>query len=167
MNLKDFRKKIEEATQGIPRKHPQNIASLSKDYPHSITLQSNPNYMDSTTDCFLFVFQANIPDELVKKIGKFYEDKDTSNRVDYFLQLLDDGFIELHTLRKANDEVVVYFNDGVPTHFGRLENDLVISKWGIGLIWKHKLFEVPLSYGDAVKYSDGNIDNKVLKRLLS
>lgn len=165
MNLKDFRKKIEEATQGIPRKHPENIASLFKDYPYSIMLQSNPNYIDSTTDCFLFVFQGKIPDKLVEKIRNFYED--TSTRVDYFHQLLDDGFIELHTSRKANDEVVVYFNDGVPAHFGKLENDLVISKWGIGLIWKHKLFEVPLSYGDTVKYSDGNIDNKVLKRLLS
>lgn len=70
----------------------------------------------------------------------------------------------MHTSRKANDEVVVYFKDGVPTHFGKLKNDLVISKWGIGLIWKHKLFEMPLSYGDTAKYSDGNIDIAALKQ---
>jgi len=165
ISLKNFRKKIEEATQGIPKKHPENIASLLKDYPHSITLQSNPNFIDSTTDCFLFVFQSKIPDELVEKIENLYDD--VSNSVNYFHQLLDDGFTELHTSRKANDEVVVYFKDGVPAHFGKFENDLVISKWGIGLIWKHKLFEVPLSYGDIAKYSDGNIDIEALKRLLS
>jgi hypothetical protein len=165
MNLKNFRKKIEEATQGNPQKHPENIASLLKYYPHSITLQSNPISRDPTIDCFLFVFQGKLPNELVEKIEKFYDD--TSNVADYFHQLLDDEFIEMHTSRKANDEVVVYFKDGVPAHFGRLENDLVISKWGIGLIWKHKLFELPLSYGDTAKYSDGNIDIEALKRLLS
>ena len=40
--------------------------------------------------------------------------------------MLDDGFIEMHTYRKANDAVVVYFKDGVPAHFGKFENDLVI-----------------------------------------
>ena len=165
MNLKNFREKIEEATQGIPKKHPENIASLSKYYPHSITLQSNPNCIDPTIDCFLFVFLGKLPDELVEKIGNFYDD--TSNCADYFHQLLDDGFIKMHTSRKANDEVVVYFKDGVPTHFGKLENDLIISKWGIGLIWKHKLFEMPQSYGDIARYSDGNIDIGALKRLFS
>ena len=124
--LKNFRKKIDEATQGIPKKHPENIASLSKYYPHSITLQSNPNYMDPTIDCLLFVFQRKLPNELAEKIGNFYDA--TSNVADYFHRLLDDEFIEMHTSKKANDEVVVYFKDGVPAHFGRLENDLVISK---------------------------------------
>ena len=50
---------------------------------------------------------------------------------------------------------------------GKLENDMIISKWGIGLIWKHSLFELPLSYGSTVKYSDGDVDNKVLELLLS
>lgn len=165
ITLENFRKKLEEATQGIPKKHPENIASLSKDYPHIITLQSNPNCIDPTIDCFLFVFKCKIPDELEKKIINIYDD--ASNFGAYVHQLLDDGFIEMHTLPKTSDEVVVYFKDGVPVHFGKLENDLVISKWGRCLIWKHKLFEVPLSYGDTAKYSDGNIDIEALKRLLS
>jgi hypothetical protein len=28
----------------------------------------------------------------------------------------------------------------------------VISKWGTGLLYNHKLFEVPASYGDDVSY---------------
>ena len=165
MNLEDFREEIEKATQGIPKKHPEKIASLLKIYPHSITLQCNPNCIDATTDCFLFVFESKIPKDLVDKIRNI--DADTSNRKDYFQQLLNKGFIELHTPRKANDEIVVYFDCEIANHFGKLENDMIISKWGIGLIWKHSLFELPLSYGSTVKYSDGDVDNKVLELLLS
>ncbi len=38
LSLKNFRKKIEEATQGIPKKHPENIASLLKANPYRVKI---------------------------------------------------------------------------------------------------------------------------------
>ena len=166
MELIRFRQKLEEATQGIPRKHPQAIASLSKSYPHSISLQCNPNYMDSTSDCFLYVFEQRIHPALVNKIRNI--DTETSERPDFFQKLLLRHFIELHASREITDEVVVYFDGEIAKHFGIIiENDMIVSKWGIGLVWKHSVFEVPLSYGDIVKYSNGKVDNEILEELLS
>jgi len=47
-------------------------------------------------------------------------------------------------------------------HFGKIEQDRIISKWGKGLIWEHPVFEVPLSYGHVVKYSNGIVNNEAL-----
>jgi len=68
MELNVLRQELEKATQGIPRKHPELIASPSEKYPHRITVQCNPNFMDSTSDCFIYVFKEKIPNELIEKI---------------------------------------------------------------------------------------------------
>jgi hypothetical protein len=163
--LNDFRKELELATQGIPRKHPQLIADLKKKYTHSISLRSNPNMMDPTSDCFLFVFEEYIPEELVGKIRVFSQN--SSVRSNVFQNLLDNGFIELHDDRKTDDRIVVYFDKLIVTHFGKIERNKILSKWGAGLIWEHPVFEVPLSYGNAIRYSNGQIDIKVLEKILS
>ena len=165
IELNDFRKELDLATQGIPRKHPQSITALLEKYPHSISFKCNPNMMDSTSDCFLFVFEEDIPKELIGKIKDYSQN--FSERSDVFQKLLDNGFIELHNTRKTDDKVIVYFDKEIVTHFGKIENDKIISKWGVGLIWKHPVFEVPLSYGNAVMYSNGQIDIKVLEKILS
>lgn len=164
MELDDFRKELEKATHGIPRRHPQSIGALLEIYPHSISLQCNPNMMDTKSDCFLFVFEEKLPKELIRKIKGFSQN--TSERFDIFQKLLNNGFIEFHTTRKTDDKVIIYFDGEIVTHFGKIENNKIISKWGEGLIWEHPVFEVPLSYGNTVKYSNGKVNNEVLEKLL-
>ena len=165
MELNDFRKQLDLATQCIPRKHPDAIRALSKEYTHSISLRCNPNIMDSTSDCFLFVFEEYVPEQLVGKISAFSQK--ASEKSNVFQVLLDNGFIELHDERKADDKIVVYFDKGTVTHFGKIQNDKILSKWGVGLIWEHPVFEVPSSYGNEVKYSSGRPEVEVLEKLLS
>ncbi len=163
MELNEFRKKLEQITQGcIPSKHPQCINSLLNEYSHSIIAQGNPNYMDGTTDCFMYVFKQKIPNSLMEKIYYISE-----NSMNYFQELLDSGFIELHDTKSTDDTVTVYFDNSVAKHFGKIVNGEIISKWGKGLIWKHRVFEVPISYGNIVKYSNGKININILDKILN
>ena len=166
MELNEFRKELEKATQGIPSKHPENIYSLSKDYSYSITVQCNPNFMDATSDCFIYVFKEKIPEELIKKIYKVSQ-KTPENSRNLLQELLDNGFVELHDTKNIGDTVIVYFDNGIVKHFGKIEKDKIISKWGKGHIWKHIVFEVPISYGNTVKYSNGKIKIEVLETVLN
>ena len=52
-------------------------------------------------------------------------------------------------------EAVIYFDDqGVPKHAGKIvsEEKRIKSKWGGGLFLEHGLWEVPESYGNAVRF---------------
>ena len=49
--------------------------------------------------------------------------------------------------------LVVYLESGRVRHIGRLRAvDLVESKWGVGHLYRHGLFEVPASYGTEVRH---------------
>jgi len=49
-------------------------------------------------------------------------------------------------------DVVVYFEGNQVQHAGIVQNDLIVSKWGTAHTLKHKLFEVPDTYGTTVRF---------------
>ena len=49
-------------------------------------------------------------------------------------------------------DVVVYSDDGVVKHAGRVQDGMIVSKWGTAHLWWHRLYEVPLRYGSTVKF---------------
>lgn len=51
-----------------------------------------------------------------------------------------------------NDDLVLYFDEQIPTHAGLVTESRVISKWGKGHIYKHGFLEVPASYGDTIRF---------------
>jgi len=75
--------------------------------------------------------------------------------------------LSMHDEKKDGDQVVIYFDKGDPTHFGKIVGNKIESKWGSGCVWLHDLFEVPLSYGESVKYSDGKLDLDIFENILT
>lgn len=164
MDTNEFRHKLDEATQGFPRKHIKRIADLNGLYPHNIRLYGNPNVFDND-DCFLYVFRDRIPSDLLT----IFENLVTDNSdlfEDIGHDLISKGFISLHNDQRGSDTIAVYFAGGAAKHFGRIEGNRIISKWGRGYAWKHDLFEVPLSYGNTVKFSNGEIDEDVFRKIV-
>lgn len=164
MDEKKFRAKLDEATHGFPRKHIDRIAGLKKLYPHKISLHGNPNIFERD-ECFLYAFRDLLPDDLLDAFINLVSDKP-----ELFESICRDltlkGFVSLHADRMDSDRIVVYFLENTPKHYGRIEGDTVLSKWGSGYAWKHGLFEVPLSYGDNVRFSSGVIDRSVFKMVI-
>lgn len=166
MEIHELREKLEEMTKGIPTRHPERIGALKKAYPHEIAAQGNPNWIDTRTDCFLYAFKDKIAADLVGMIESLVEDNpDLFEKIGE--RLISEGFISLHEDRSPDDQVVVYFQEKHTKHFRKLVDDRVISKWGRGLVWKHRVFEVPISYGTQVMYSAGQIDEAVLRKVIA
>jgi hypothetical protein len=69
--------------------------------------------------------------------------------------LLGNGrLVEIECSNAANRDLVFYFDDqGRSKHAGLwLGDKRVQSKWGIGHLYKHQIFEVPESYGTNVRF---------------
>jgi len=164
MDEKQFRAKLDEATNGFPRKHIDRIAGLKKLYPHKISLHGNPNFFERD-DCFLYAFRNLLPDDLLAAFINLVSDKP-----ELFESICNDlilkEFVSLHAKQIDSDRIVVYFLGNTPKHYGRIEGDTVLSKWGNGYIWKHGLFEIPLSYGETIRFSGGVIDRSVFNTVI-
>ncbi len=165
MDSYEFRKKLDEVTEGLPGKHVKGIENLKADHSHNIRIYDNPNFVDNV-DCFLFVFRDSIPSDLLNAFEDLAEDNKGQSE-DIVNDLVLKGFISLHDDRRESDAIVVYFAGALAKHFGKIEDNRIVSKWGgVGHAWKHGPFEVPLSYGETVKFSNGQIDEHVLRKVL-
>lgn len=48
-------------------------------------------------------------------------------------------------------DLVLYSDPTGLQHAGKWNSDSVLSKWGLGHVWRHGVFELPASYGDVVE----------------
>lgn len=147
-----LRVKLEHIAQQEPvEKHAELIAKLHNEYRHSIVLETATapkNVQTPEYTCFNYAF------ELV--------DVNIVN-VSYALELLNDGLFvssliaqrleEIDPRESTDGDVVVYSDAREIMHAGKVFSGFVVSKWGHGgLLWKHRLFEIPSSYGDNVRF---------------
>ena len=112
---------------------------------------------------FRFAFEDEIPAEIWRQIDKL----PARLHRDLLITSLSEGILPVHDEQNAGDKFVVYLDGDTPKHFGRLEGNKVMSKWGRGRILNHGLWEVPLTYGSKVKYSSGDIDCATLKKVIN
>lgn len=73
---------------------------------------------------------------------------------EFMIFLLERQYLsEIEEENAERGDLVVYFEEGKPTHAGILkESRRVISKWGKGLLLEHQLFEVPAIYGNECRF---------------
>ena len=66
--------------------------------------------------------------------------------------LVDRGFLVEQPSPKPG-LLIAYLSEGRFRHIGKLTDRCRIqSKWGIGNLYEHATFEVPISYGDAIQF---------------
>ncbi|TET47491.1 hypothetical protein E3J62_01285 [candidate division TA06 bacterium] len=165
--LRQLRVRLGEITRDtLPTKQPDLIAGLKTSYSHSIDLVGNPNFVNTRDDCFIHTFGDGIGTSVLNRMRELGA-RDEFEGEDLYTPLIDRGFLpSLHDQRETEDQVVVYFDKEVTKHLGKMCGDRIESKWGQGHIWRHGLWEVPLSYGNTVKYSVAEVDHSVLLELL-
>jgi hypothetical protein len=50
-------------------------------------------------------------------------------------------------------DIILYFREGSPAHAGIIVGEgRVVSKWGIGNLYEHNVYEVPEKYGQEIRY---------------
>ena len=70
---------------------------------------------------------------------------------DFATYLIDTAVLADISAPAAGD-LVLYRDTQCFTHAGVVQAKSIISKWGVGHLWVHGLWEVPASYGDAMDF---------------
>ena len=69
-----------------------------------------------------------------------------------FVQYLVDTRLDEISIEDAKDGDHVLYIGSQIEHAGKVAQDAVESKWGKAHLWRHGVFEVPLRYGNTVRF---------------
>lgn len=149
---KEFRQKLQEMTQELDvSKHPALLIGLSKTYPNSILILPSAHPIDRYT-CLVHAFDFTEKKEYLEIAtcgsGRIFASPA------FALWLLQHNFLDELTQNEDSKGAIILYMDGKNIrHAGLVTRvDRVISKWGIGHLYEHEVFEVPESYGTEVRF---------------
>lgn len=130
------------------------VAALAASHPHGIRLEEEvPATLEGPAQytCFMFALGLAPPPAAVQAVMR--DPAGQFPGVDFVRSLVVKS--RLRPAAPARDgDVVVYFKGEDPVHAGLLEGGDVVSKWGLGHLWRHACWEVPAAYGDTVRLFD-------------
>lgn len=141
----------EEMSVGL---HPARIEVLRAEFGHTIRVVDSQFPIDAYT-CVMHSFEL-IDDPTYEDIAS-YGLGNTFAGADFIHFLLNQNLLK----EKSPDSVVIndfifYFDDDRFRHVGKvLGGARILSKWGVGLLYDHSIWEVPSSYGQTIHYFDG------------
>jgi len=149
-----LRRLISSVTQtSDPRDHEHGIKILKEKAAHGIVLLENGN---ETVNCFMFAFGL-VPWQSAIDVRYYAAHPDTWLDHDCLIGFIDHLKRERHLEPVAivdadQGDVVVYYEENKPVHAAMIElNDRLVSKWGVGNVWQHALWEVPEAYGSSAE----------------
>jgi hypothetical protein len=142
-----------EETDGA--RHPELLRKLSREHPNTITILESLHPLHCYT-CFVHAFGfTEMPQYVsIAQIGFNY----VYASPDFAHWLCDQGrLVEVTGSDLVPNDLALYTStDGRFRHaaifFG---SDRFQSKWGLGYLFEHRLFEVPDSYGNSARFFRG------------
>lgn len=119
-------------------------------YPHAIEpLDPDPKINAMVEHYTCFMYALDIADsEPVIKIARVHDK--IFPGADLIEHVMGTCLARVSKSARSDGDLVIYFRGGRPAHAGKADADRVVSKWGVGLMWRHPVFEVPSSYGETV-----------------
>lgn len=133
-------------------RHPTLLAGLTCECPNTVTLLNSVHPIRRYT-CLMHVFDfAGKPEYAAiatSGLGRIFAASAFAH------WLIERGLLaEVNQADVHEGDLVFYFgDDGRFQHAGMCVTDgRVVSKWGIGHLYEHGLFEVPESYGTKVRF---------------
>ncbi|GEM_PF-1370164 len=158
----ELRRKLKEITDkyrgDTVGKQIKLIMELSKQHPHSITLRREAIPSDRSTfafNCFMYAFDMLDSSE-VETIRHRYPFTlnifPGSGFVDF---LLNTAVMQERRENAKDGDVILYRDSAKITHAGKIISGRIESKWAGGHLWEHDILEVPIDYGDELKFVTG------------
>jgi hypothetical protein len=141
---------LSEALGSALELQPEVVRSLANRYPHSVEVFRQVVEADVRTwqfNCHAFAMGLSSTDDYWR-INTERPNVIASGR---FVEALLSGVTPIRASEAADGDLVVYYATTV-VHTGVVAGSRVVSKWSMGHTWRHGLLEVPVPYGDAVKY---------------
>jgi hypothetical protein len=145
--LRELLQKITD--DGDPASHPKVIAELAIEQPHTIKCLTGPADKIEKFTCVMHALGIEFNSEYIDLVERLpsviYA---STNFVHFLLQKR-----ELIERSIAPNLLIIYFDGDPVKHIGRMATaERVRSKWGIGHLYEHAIWEVPQRYGDNVRF---------------
>jgi hypothetical protein len=155
IDTRGLRELLEEITDRyaddrVAEQIPQ-IAELNARFPHSISLLQSAIRDQPETfqfNCYQHSFGLARA-ESVARIMKEYWHVFPGREFAEFL--LNTRLEEIRADNARDGDHVIYAGSEIE-HAGIVRGERIESKWGLGHLWRHGVYEVPLRYGNHVRY---------------
>lgn len=145
-----LRQELQEMTQNTNvADHVRLLKELTLKHPNSIQIVPSSDHISRYT-CLMhalaFTEKQDYIDIVTSGDGRIFAGADFAH------WLLKEGYLHPLCFNQLQvDDLVIYFCVDRFKHIGLWkENNRVLSKWGTGNLYDHKLMEVPSSYGETV-----------------
>lgn len=145
---------LRESLQSVTEKfkvvdHAAQIELIRQNYHH--TIQPISKVADGLKyNCVMSALGIQDDSRYVSMAMRCPHDVHANSNFVHFL--VERGLLVEQAVPKAG-LIVAYLDEGRFRHVGKLvSHHRAQSKWGIGLLYEHGLLEVPISYGDSLKY---------------
>jgi hypothetical protein len=124
----------------------QLIDDLRAQQPHSITLlrETVPNVLPRF-NCYQYAFGL---ENVTLTTGFLREIRPGRD----FMHSLMHHLLEEISLEDTKSGDHVLYEDSRIEHAGKMNAGAVESKWGLGHLWRHGLYELPLKYGNRARF---------------
>lgn len=127
--------------------HPLAIEALRVEFPHTIRFAISA---DPVLPQNCFEWALDLCREIAHWVGTCeLPDLFAGSK---FVQELLPYLVPVPESDATEGDLVLYFDGQMPTHAGLIKGSEVISKWGKGHIYQHGRLEVPISYGDTMRF---------------
>jgi len=147
-----LRQQLQEMTEEQDvAQHPDLLGDISAIHANTIRLLESEVLIDRYT-CLVHVFHLVDKPEYVEiasmGFGRVYAGTEFANWL-----LEREKLEEVEQMQAATGDIVFYFDGNQFKHTGIISSPTrIISKWGVGHLYEHDLFEAPISYGELVRY---------------
>lgn len=131
--------------------HSGMLEELSNEIPNTIQIVESEYPIDRYT-CLMYVFDFTEEPRYVD-IASFGLGRAFAG-TDFINYLLDENHLEAISEEDVTvGNLVAYYNGDEFKHIGKIRaENRVISKWGIGNLYEHSIFEVPIQFGNTIHY---------------
>lgn len=117
--------------------------------PDKLKIIQGPPCAEENFNCFIYALGLHNEEDILKETGGFLYDT-------FFQKLLREGALRHTDTPKDGDYIMYRDLENYPdmiTHVGVLDSDMIASKWAWGPLVRHRIFDVPRSYGDDISYA--------------
>lgn len=145
ISMDNFRNKLHDLTT-IPNREGQimRMRGLNNEFSRSI---ESIEMGENNYNCFMYALELQTNEHIKAILRANYPQLKFGSS--YITELIDSKLLR----EDVEGKVVIYFNGDKPMHAARrISSKLYVSKWGLGLLWQHGLYDLPSEYGDRHKF---------------
>jgi hypothetical protein len=100
-------------------------------------------------NCFEYALDL-VDSEIYRIILRQFHGGADSTFISYLLR--DGTLCEAPRNDLENGDLVLYSDSDGPKHAAKVSGNVVVSKWGFGELWEHDFCDVPLGYGEILRF---------------